>query len=127
MLEKVIRSIWLIQELVCPELEHFLVFSSTSCDNVGTINYGFANSAMERVFKARRRAGYPMWNWRCRSLNHDFWWRDNNIHIFQANWVYMSNYLFIFLKKISLHSNVLKVSTWNTWTFSFRLYILYII
>ena len=45
----------------CPELEHFLVFSSTSCGrgNVGQTNYGFANSAMERVCEARRRAGYP--------------------------------------------------------------------
>ena len=45
----------------CPELEHFLVFSSTSCGrgNVGQTNYGFANSAMERIMEQRRRAGFP--------------------------------------------------------------------
>jgi len=45
----------------CPELEYFLCFSSTSCGrgNVGQTNYGFANSAMERICENRRRAGYP--------------------------------------------------------------------
>lgn len=45
----------------CPELEHFLVFSSTSCGrgNVGQTNYGFANSVMERICENRRRAGFP--------------------------------------------------------------------
>jgi len=45
----------------CPELEYFLVFSSTSCGrgNVGQTNYGFANSAMERVCENRRRSGFP--------------------------------------------------------------------
>ena len=45
----------------CPELDYFLVFSSTSCGrgNVGQTNYGFANSSMERICEARRRAGHP--------------------------------------------------------------------
>jgi len=42
-----------------PPLEHFVVFSSTSCGrgNVGQSNYGFANSTMERIAEERRRAG----------------------------------------------------------------------
>lgn len=45
----------------CPELAHFVVFSSVSCGrgNAGQSNYGFANSAMERVCEKRRHDGLP--------------------------------------------------------------------
>ncbi|XP_053561686.1 fatty acid synthase [Bombina bombina] len=40
----------------CPELDHFVVFSSVSCGrgNPGQSNYGFANSTMERICEKRR-------------------------------------------------------------------------
>ncbi|XP_060796063.1 fatty acid synthase isoform X1 [Neoarius graeffei] len=43
----------------CPELQHFVVFSSVSCGrgNAGQSNYGFANSTMERVCEQRRHDG----------------------------------------------------------------------
>jgi len=45
----------------CPELDHFVVFSSVSCGrgNAGQTNYGFANSVMERICEARQDAGLP--------------------------------------------------------------------
>ncbi|XP_060839445.1 fatty acid synthase-like isoform X1 [Rhopalosiphum padi] len=45
----------------CPELDHFVVFSSVSCGrgNAGQTNYGFANSVMERICEARQEAGLP--------------------------------------------------------------------
>lgn len=45
----------------CPELDHFVVFSSVSCGrgNAGQTNYGFANSVMERICEARQEAGVP--------------------------------------------------------------------
>ncbi|XP_042306938.1 fatty acid synthase isoform X1 [Sceloporus undulatus] len=45
----------------CPELDHFVVFSSVSCGrgNAGQSNYGFANSAMERICEQRRHDGLP--------------------------------------------------------------------
>ncbi|XP_008180398.1 fatty acid synthase isoform X2 [Acyrthosiphon pisum] len=45
----------------CPELDHFVVFSSVSCGrgNAGQTNYGFANSVMERICEARKEAGLP--------------------------------------------------------------------
>ncbi|XP_072311635.1 fatty acid synthase [Eucyclogobius newberryi] len=45
----------------CPELSYFVVFSSVSCGrgNAGQSNYGFANSAMERVCEKRQRDGLP--------------------------------------------------------------------
>ena len=51
-LDKVTREL-------CPELEHFVTFSSVSCGrgNAGQTNYGFANSVMERVCEARRKDG----------------------------------------------------------------------
>ncbi|XP_063914245.1 fatty acid synthase-like [Zophobas morio] len=46
---------------LCPHLEHFVTFSSSSCGrgNAGQSNYGYANSAMERLCEARRDAGLP--------------------------------------------------------------------
>ncbi|KAL1467558.1 hypothetical protein MTO96_042085 [Rhipicephalus appendiculatus] len=40
---------------LCPELDHFVVFSSTSCGrgNAGQTNYGYANSVMERICERR--------------------------------------------------------------------------
>ncbi|KAM7371282.1 hypothetical protein PAMP_010767 [Pampus punctatissimus] len=45
----------------CPDLSHFVAFSSVSCGrgNAGQSNYGFANSAMERVCEKRRYDGLP--------------------------------------------------------------------
>ncbi|KAH8409664.1 hypothetical protein KR222_001306 [Zaprionus bogoriensis] len=46
---------------LCPQLEHFVVFSSVSCGrgNAGQTNYGMANSVMERIVEARFRDGLP--------------------------------------------------------------------
>jgi len=46
---------------MCPQLRHFVVFSSVSCGhgNAGQTNYGMANSVMERVCEARVRQGFP--------------------------------------------------------------------
>uniref|UniRef100_A0A8C5Q5P7 Fatty acid synthase n=1 Tax=Leptobrachium leishanense TaxID=445787 RepID=A0A8C5Q5P7_9ANUR len=45
----------------CPELDHFVAFSSVSSGrgNAGQSNYGFANSTMERICEKRRRNGLP--------------------------------------------------------------------
>lgn len=45
----------------CPELDYFVVFSSVSCGrgNAGQVNYGFANSTMERICEARQEIGLP--------------------------------------------------------------------
>ncbi|KAL1485897.1 hypothetical protein MTO96_047180, partial [Rhipicephalus appendiculatus] len=45
----------------CPELDHFVVFSSLSCGRgqVGQTNYGFANSVMERLCERRVAEGLP--------------------------------------------------------------------
>ncbi|XP_077358210.1 fatty acid synthase isoform X2 [Festucalex cinctus] len=45
----------------CPELAYFVAFSSVSCGrgNAGQSNYGYANSAMERVCEKRRHDGLP--------------------------------------------------------------------
>ncbi|KAM3592126.1 uncharacterized protein V6R79_013180 [Siganus canaliculatus] len=45
----------------CPDLSHFVAFSSVSCGrgNAGQSNYGYANSAMERVCEKRRYDGLP--------------------------------------------------------------------
>ena len=45
----------------CPQLEHFVAFSSVSCGrgNAGQTNYGLANSVMERVCEERRKSGLP--------------------------------------------------------------------
>ncbi|KAJ8946540.1 hypothetical protein NQ318_004676 [Aromia moschata] len=46
---------------MCPDLRHFVVFSSVSCGrgNAGQTNYGMANSVMERLCEKRREDGYP--------------------------------------------------------------------
>ncbi|XP_073345432.1 fatty acid synthase isoform X2 [Pagrus major] len=53
-LDKVTRKL-------CPDLSYFVAFSSVSCGrgNVGQSNYGYANSAMERVCEKRRYDGLP--------------------------------------------------------------------
>ncbi|KAG8446408.1 hypothetical protein GDO86_014021 [Hymenochirus boettgeri] len=45
----------------CPELDHFVVFSSVSCGrgNAGQSNYGFANSTMERICERRCKDRLP--------------------------------------------------------------------
>ncbi|KDR18643.1 hypothetical protein L798_06624, partial [Zootermopsis nevadensis] len=46
---------------MCPQLRHFVVFSSVSCGrgNAGQTNYGMSNSVMERICEARVRDGLP--------------------------------------------------------------------
>lgn len=46
---------------LCPNLRHFVVFSSMSCGrgNAGQSNYGMANSVMERIIEDRHRVGLP--------------------------------------------------------------------
>ncbi|XP_077481477.1 fatty acid synthase [Stigmatopora argus] len=45
----------------CPQLAYFVAFSSVSCGrgNAGQSNYGYANSAMERVCEKRCHDGLP--------------------------------------------------------------------
>ncbi|KAG7205432.1 hypothetical protein KM043_007425 [Ampulex compressa] len=45
----------------CPVLDYFVIFSSVSCGrgNAGQTNYGFANSAMERIVEQRQANGLP--------------------------------------------------------------------
>ncbi|EAT46623.1 AAEL002228-PA [Aedes aegypti] len=45
----------------CPDLKHFVVFSSVSCGrgNAGQSNYGMANSVMERIIERRHADGLP--------------------------------------------------------------------
>lgn len=47
--------------MMCPDLSYFVAFSSVSCGrgNAGQSNYGYANSAMERVCEQRRHDGLP--------------------------------------------------------------------
>ncbi|XP_018375579.1 PREDICTED: fatty acid synthase-like [Trachymyrmex cornetzi] len=54
MLDKLSRKI-------CPNLRHFVVFSSISCGrgNAGQTNYGMANSIMERICEKRAGEGLP--------------------------------------------------------------------
>lgn len=46
---------------LCPELDHFVCFSSISCGkgNAGQMNYGYANSVMERICENRKAEGLP--------------------------------------------------------------------
>lgn len=46
---------------LCPDLRYFVAFSSVSCGrgNAGQSNYGYANSAMERVCEHRHHDGLP--------------------------------------------------------------------
>lgn len=57
-------STQLLDELsrkMCPELKHFVVFSSVSCGrgNAGQTNYSMANSVMERICEKRVEEGLP--------------------------------------------------------------------
>ncbi|KAJ6633803.1 Fatty acid synthase, partial [Pseudolycoriella hygida] len=48
-----------VSRQLCPDLDHFVVFSSISCGygNAGQTNYGFANSTTERIVEKRRADG----------------------------------------------------------------------
>ncbi|XP_025162220.1 fatty acid synthase-like isoform X2 [Harpegnathos saltator] len=48
-----------LSKCICPELRHFVVFSSVSCGrgNAGQSNYGMANSIMERICERRTQEG----------------------------------------------------------------------
>lgn len=50
-----------VSRKMCPELSHFVIFSSVSCGrgNAGQTNYGMANSVMERICEARVQDGLP--------------------------------------------------------------------
>lgn len=50
-----------VSRRMCPQLDHFVVFSSISCGygNAGQTNYGFANSVTERIVEKRRIDGLP--------------------------------------------------------------------
>ncbi|KAL9890869.1 fatty acid synthase-like isoform 1-T1 [Glossina fuscipes fuscipes] len=50
-----------LSRVMCPRLEHFVVFSSFSCGrgNAGQTNYGMANSVMERIIEDRIQSGFP--------------------------------------------------------------------
>lgn len=47
--------------IMCPELKHFVIFSSVSCGrgNAGQTNYGMSNSVMERICEDRQSEGFP--------------------------------------------------------------------
>jgi len=47
--------------IMCPELKHFVIFSSVSCGrgNAGQTNYGMSNSVMERICEIRHSEGLP--------------------------------------------------------------------
>lgn len=50
-----------VSRKMCPNLKHFVVFSSVSCGrgNAGQCNYGMANSIMERIIERRAAQGLP--------------------------------------------------------------------
>lgn len=50
-----------ISRKLCPNLKHFVVFSSVSCGrgNAGQSNYGMSNSIMERIVEQRAKLGLP--------------------------------------------------------------------
>ncbi|CAG9798235.1 unnamed protein product [Chironomus riparius] len=50
-----------ISRVLCPNLKHFVVFSSVACGrgNIGQSNYSMANSVMERIIEERHRDGLP--------------------------------------------------------------------
>uniref|UniRef100_A0A674ETQ4 Fatty acid synthase n=1 Tax=Salmo trutta TaxID=8032 RepID=A0A674ETQ4_SALTR len=50
-----------VTRMMCPDLSYFVAFSSVSCGrgNAGQSNYGYANSAMERVCEQRLHDGLP--------------------------------------------------------------------
>lgn len=50
-----------LSRTMCPNLRHFVVFSSIACGygNAGQSNYAFANSVMERICEIRKNEGLP--------------------------------------------------------------------
>lgn len=56
-----IRFLNELSRILCPKLEHFVVFSSASCGrgNAGQSNYGMANSIMERIIEQRVQDKFP--------------------------------------------------------------------
>lgn len=50
-----------LSRILCPKLEHFVVFSSASCGrgNAGQSNYGMANAIMERIIEQRLQDKLP--------------------------------------------------------------------
>lgn len=50
-----------LSRILCPKLEHFVVFSSASCGrgNAGQSNYGMSNSIMERIIEQRLQDKLP--------------------------------------------------------------------
>lgn len=50
-----------VSRALCQHLKHFVVFSSASCgrDNAGQLNYGMANSIMERIIEKRVEDNLP--------------------------------------------------------------------
>ncbi len=50
-----------VSRRLCPQLDHFVVFSSISCGygNAGQTNYGYANSVTKRIIEKRRLDGFP--------------------------------------------------------------------
>ncbi|EZA60541.1 hypothetical protein DMN91_010029 [Ooceraea biroi] len=55
------RNLDVVSRKLCPSLDYFVVFSSISSGrgNIGQTNYGFANSAMERMMEERQANGLP--------------------------------------------------------------------
>lgn len=62
-----------LSRILCPKLEHFVVFSSASCGrgNAGQSNYGMANAIMERIIEQRVQEKLPgkAIQWVSRRLN----------------------------------------------------------
>lgn len=50
-----------LSRVLCPNLEHFVVFSSLVCGrgNAGQTNYGMANSITERIIEKRAQDNLP--------------------------------------------------------------------
>lgn len=50
-----------VSRKLCPELKHFVVFSSVACGrgNYGQTNYGMSNSLAERIMERRHADGLP--------------------------------------------------------------------
>lgn len=55
------KNMDLLSREFCPELDYFVCFSSIACGrgNAGQSNYGYANSAMERICEERVYEGLP--------------------------------------------------------------------
>ncbi|XP_072750344.1 fatty acid synthase-like [Anoplolepis gracilipes] len=53
------RNLDRLSRKICPQLRHFVIFSSVSCGrgNAGQSNYGMANSVMERICEKRVQEG----------------------------------------------------------------------